>query len=255
VNAVAPLRIVECDRVVYVHVMYPSPPGVPASRVAEGLFDTCSEIRDRLHLPAALAIVSAGRSFCIDPPASRNDCDQAAAVWREAIEAVAELAVPTVAGIAGNAIGTSWELALACDIRLAEHHIKLGSPEIGHDRMPACGGTQRLTRLVGPGRALEMLLLGDLVDADTALERGLVHRLTQTSGIEAALEEILGALRSAAPIALAYAKEAVHRGVNQPMADGLRLEADLATLLQTTRDRAEGLASFLERRQPNFEGH
>ena len=239
---------------VYVHVDLATPAGAQASRVAERLIDTCADIRDRLATPAALAIVSAGRSFCIEPPASGNDCDQAAFVWREAIQAVAALPIPTVAAMAGSAVGPAWELAMACDIRLAEDHITLGSPEIGHDRMPSCGGTQRLTRLIGPGRALEMLLLGKTIDAPVALDLGLVHRLTPRGTVDSALEKMLDALRQAAPIALAYAKEAVRSGMDMPLSDGLRLEADLATLLQTTRDRAEGISSFLERREPRFEG-
>jgi enoyl-CoA hydratase/carnithine racemase len=207
-----------------------------------------------LESPAALAIVSAGRNFCIEPPASGDDCDLAASVWREAIEAVGAIPIPTVAAIGGSAIGPAWELALACDIRLAEDHIRLGSPEIGHDRMPACGGTQRLPRLIGPSRAMEMLLLGTIVDAQTAQDTGLVHRLTPRGGLDSLLEEVLSGLRQAAPIALTYIKEAVYSGIDLPMAAALRLEADLATLLQTTRDRAEGISSFLERREPRFEG-
>jgi enoyl-CoA hydratase/carnithine racemase len=240
--------------VVYVHVGYPTPAGAPSSKVAERMLDACTDIRDRLELPVALAIVSSGPGFCIEPPASDSDCDLASANWQEATQAVADLSIPTVAAMAGNAVGVAWELAMACDIRLAEQHIRMGSPEIGHDRIPTCGGTQRLARLVGPSRALEMLLLGEIVDARTALDRGMVHRVTDRGSVETALEELLGGLRQAAPIALAYAKEAARRGMDLPMADALRLEADLAILLQITRDRAEGISSFLERREPRFEG-
>jgi enoyl-CoA hydratase/carnithine racemase len=240
--------------VVYVHVAYPSPAEASSPNIADRLLDTCADIRDRLDLPVALAIMASGGGFCIDPPSSDSDCDVTAAVWGESIQAVADLPVPTVAAMAGSAIGVAWELALACDIRLAEQHIRLGSPEIGHDRIPACGGTQRLARLIGPSRALEMLLLGEIVDAQTALDRGLVHQLTNTGAVQTALEEVLWALRRAAPIALAYAKEAARSGMDLPIADALRLEADLATLLQSTRDRAEGISSFLERREPRFEG-
>jgi enoyl-CoA hydratase/carnithine racemase len=241
--------------VVYVRIDQAAPAGAHSSRLAERLQDTCTDIRDGLAAPTALTIVSAGRNFCIDPPVSVDECDRAAAVWREAIEAVGALPIPTVAAMAGNAIGPAWELAMACDIRLAEDHITLGSPETGHDRMPACGGTQRLARLIGPGRALEMLLLGTILDAQTARDIGLVHRLTPRGTLVSLLEDVLGALRRAAPIALTYAKEAIHNGMDLRMADALRLEADLATLLQTTGDRAEGISSFLERREPRFEGH
>ncbi|HEX3246520.1 MAG TPA: enoyl-CoA hydratase/isomerase family protein [Chloroflexota bacterium] len=253
-NAVAPLQVAERDRVVYVQVTHPSPAGASASRAAEHLLDLCSEIRQRLDVPNALVLVSKGDSFCTQPPTSAADCEQSGEVWRETIQAVAELNVPTVAGLAGNAIGTAWELAMACDLRLAEAQVSLGSPESRLGCMPSCGGTQRLARLVGPALALQMLLLGEIVDSGTALERGLIHRVVQTGGIDAGLELLLEPLRHAAPLAQGYAKEAVYQAQDLSLSDGLRLEADLATLLQTTRDRTEGIKAFLERRTPRYEG-
>src|SRR5439155_16888879 len=111
-------------------------------------------------------------------------------------------------------------------------------------------GTQRLARLVGPATALRLLLLGEVLTAPTALELGLVHRVVPAAELDAACEGMLGELSAGGPLALAYAKEAVHRAGDLPLTDGLRLEADLAALLQTTHDRAEGLAAFRERRAP-----
>jgi enoyl-CoA hydratase len=254
VKTVAPLQVVERDRVVYARVSRPTPAGAPSSRAAEHLLDLCTEIGQRLAVPNAIVLVCDGASFCVEPPTSAMECQQSADIWRETIQAVAGLRVPTVAGLAGNAIGPAWELAMACDLRLAERHVRLGSPEIRLGLMPSCGGTQRLARLVGPTRALEMLLLGEIVDAVTALEQGLIHRTPQTGGVEASVDTVVDSLRQAAPLALTYAKEAVYRAQDLPLADGLRLEADLATLLQTTHDRAEGINAFLERRAPRFEG-
>jgi len=254
VNVLAPLQVVERDRVVYVRVDDTAPAMLPAFRLANGILDVCIEVRQRLDAPAVLALISDSRVFCIQTPTSAADCDEANALWRESIQTLADLPVPTIACLAGDAVGTAWELALACDLRLAEKPVMMGSSEITFGRMPACGGTQRLARLLGPTRALEMLLMGELVDSAAALERGLVHGVSETGGLNTLLESFLEPLRSAAPIALTYVKEAVLRGIDLPLADGLRLEADLATLLQTTRDRAEGLSAFLERRSPRFEG-
>lgn len=252
-NALGPLQIVERDRVVYLRVADTSA-STSSFQLANGILDVCIDVRQRLDAPVALALISDSRAFYIQTPKSADDCDEAKSVWRESIEALADVPVPTIACLAGDAVGTAWELALACDLRLAERHVMLGSSEITFGRMPACGGIQRLARLLGSTRALEMLLMGELVGGATALERGLVNDVSEPGALDALLESSLEPLRSAAPIALTYVKEAVLRGMDLPLADGLRLEADLATLLQTTHDRAEGLSAFLERRTPRFEG-
>ena len=168
--------------------------------------------------------------------------------------ALAAVSAPTIAALAGDAIGPAFELALACDLRVAGEGIHLGAPQIRWGRMPAAGGTQRLSRLVGRGVALRMLLLGELLSAREAEELGLVHRVAPVETIEASLEELLDQMRAAAPIALAYTKEAIREGVELPLKNGLALEADLAALLQTTQDRQEGVRAFKERRAPRFEG-
>jgi enoyl-CoA hydratase/carnithine racemase len=251
---VAPLEITEQDGVISVRVTQPSPAAATTSRVAERLLDLCTEIRERLDISSALVLVSKGTAFVVEPPTGSVECNQAAEVWREAIEALAGLPIPTIAGLAGDAIGPAWELALACDLRLAEDHVSLGSPEISYGCMPSCGGTQRLPRLIGSSRAAEMLLLGEILPAGVARKRGLIQTVVGRGEIDVALDSLLGPLRQAAPLALAYAKEAVLRSQDLPLAGGLHLEADLAVLLQTTRDRAEGISAFLERRTPSFEG-
>jgi enoyl-CoA hydratase/carnithine racemase len=173
--------------------------------------------------------------------------------WARALSAVARLSPPTVAAIAGAAIGPAWELALACDLRVADPDAQVGSPEITFGRMPAAGGTQWLARLVGRGAALELLLFGEIISAPQALSRGLVHRVGDRT-IDEPLDELLAALRRAAPIALAYTKEATRSAGDLNLAAGLRLEADLAALLQTTADRGEGVAAALERRAAEFHG-
>ncbi len=161
---------------------------------------------------------------------------------------------PIIAAIRGYALGGGLELALACDIRLASEDAQLGLTEVNLAIIPGGGGTQRLPRLVGRGRALEMILTGARIDAREAWRIGLVERVVPAADVLAAARELARTLAEKAPVALRYAKEAVVKGLELPLADGLRLENDLATLLRTTEDRVEGAKAFLEKRKPRFTG-
>lgn len=248
------LNVAEERGVVHLRVTEPVGLGAEAGRLAWQIVDACTHIREREDPLVAVALIGTGAAFCARPPQSAGDCDAAASAWREATAALAAVSAPTIAVLAGDAIGPAFELALACDLRIAADGIRLGAPEIRWGRIPAAGGTQRLTRLVGRGVAMRMLLLGELLTAAEAVDLGLVHRIAPEESVEACLEELLDVLRAAAPIALAYTKEAIREGSDLPLKSGLVLEADLAALLQTTRDRAEGIRAFKERRAPRFEG-
>ncbi len=164
--------------------------------------------------------------------------------------AVAALRMPTVAWINGDCLDGGLEVALACDLRVAAPGARLGLRSVPEGRLPADGGTQRLLRLVGRAHALRLLLTGDVIDAAEALRIGLV----QLVGGAEAVDELADRLAAAAPIAAAYVKEAVLRGADLALEQGLRLEADLSFLLHTTADRARGLASFADGTQPEYEG-
>jgi enoyl-CoA hydratase/carnithine racemase len=161
---------------------------------------------------------------------------------------------PIIAAIRGYALGGGLELALACDIRLAADDAQLGLTEINLAIIPGGGGTQRLPRLVGRGRALELILTGRRIDAGEALAIGLVERVVPAAELPKAARELAATLAAKAPIAVRYAKEAVVKGLEQSLADGIRLENDLATLLRTTEDRLEGARAFLEKRPPRWSG-
>ena len=161
---------------------------------------------------------------------------------------------PIIAAIRGFALGGGLELALACDIRIAGEESLLGLTEVNLAIIPGGGGTQRLPRLVGRGKALEMILTGARIDAREALRIGLVERLVPAAEVHAAAQTLAKTLAERAPIAMRYAKEAVVKGLGMSLEDGLRLENDLATLLRTTEDRLEGAKAFLEKRAPRWTG-
>jgi enoyl-CoA hydratase len=161
---------------------------------------------------------------------------------------------PILAAVNGFALGGGLELALACDIRVAAATATLGLTEINLAIIPGGGGTQRLPRLVGRGKALEMILTGARIAADEALRIGLVERVVPAGQALEATRELARSIAAKAPVALRYAKEAVVKGLELSLADGLRLEGDLSTLLRTTEDRVEGARAFLEKRAPRWTG-
>jgi enoyl-CoA hydratase len=167
---------------------------------------------------------------------------------------LASLAIPVIAAINGDIIGLGLELALACDFRIIVETARLGFPYISSGIMPHNGGTQRLPRFVGRSKAMEMLLTGDLIDAEEAYRIGLVNRVVNNKELLSTTLELAQSLAAKGPIALRYAKEAVLKGVELTLDQGLHLEADLYSLLQTTADRIEGIKAFREKRRPDFKG-
>jgi enoyl-CoA hydratase/carnithine racemase len=161
---------------------------------------------------------------------------------------------PIIAAIRGYAFGGGLEMALACDIRIAAEDAQLGLTEINLAIIPGGGGTQRLPRLVGRGKALEMILTGMRIPAAEALRIGLVERVVPVAELPAAAQGLARTLAEKAPVALRYAKEAVVGGLGLALEDGIRLENDLATLLRTTEDRVEGAKAFVEKRKPRWTG-
>jgi enoyl-CoA hydratase len=161
---------------------------------------------------------------------------------------------PIIAAIGGHCFGGGLELALACDIRIASADSRLGLTEVDLAIIPGGGGTQRLPRLIGKGKALEMILSAARIDATEAHRIGLVERLVPAGESLKAAQEFAAVLAAKAPVALRYAKEAVVKGLALPLEDGVRLEGDLSVFLRTTEDRLEGAKAFLEKRKPRWVG-
>ncbi len=161
---------------------------------------------------------------------------------------------PVIAMVNGYCLGGGCELALACDLRIASDTAVFGQPEINLGIIPGGGGTQRLTRLIGEGRAMEMILTGDTVDAQTALALGLVNMVVPTAELEAKTMELANRIAEKSPVALRLAKEAVKTAARSNLDEGLRREIDLFALCFSSEDKDEGVRAFLEKRKPEFKG-
>lgn len=167
---------------------------------------------------------------------------------------IAGLGKPVVAAVNGFALGGGCELALACHVRIAAEHAKLGTPEVKLGVMCGYAGTQRLPRLVGKGRALELLLTGEPVAADEALRIGLVNRVVPKDKLLAEAEALLRRMCANAPLALRATLQAVERGLELPFDDAEQAEAALFGLLCSTEDMREGTQAFLDKRPARFQG-
>jgi enoyl-CoA hydratase len=161
---------------------------------------------------------------------------------------------PIIAMINGYCLGGGCELALACDIRIASETASFGQPEINLGIIPGGGGTQRLTRLVGEGKAMEMILTGEIIDAKSAYQIGLVNHVFSPDVLQAKTMEIANRIAEKSPIALSLAKEAVKLASRSSLDEGLRREVDLFALCFSTEDKNEGVSAFLEKRKPEFKG-
>jgi enoyl-CoA hydratase/carnithine racemase len=179
-------------------------------------------------------------------------CERASNV--DGVAAIASLRVPVIAALRGAIADESLELALACDLRVAAADARLSLAQVRGGELPVHGGTQRLPRIVGRGPALRMLLLGEPFGARAAERLGLVSQVVEPSGVKEAALALARRLAERGPIAQRLAKEALAAAFDLPLAEGLRLEGDLYVLLQTTRDRDEGIASFRDERAPVFRG-
>ncbi len=207
----------------------------------------------------ALVITGSGRAFVAgaDVGSLQGLSDgfsgrEGALAGQDVMNTLAALPMPTVAAINGFALGGGLELALAADLRVASKTAKLGLPEVGLGLIPGYGGTQRLPRLIGQGRAFDLIFTGRHVGADEALQLGLVNRVVDDA-LAGAMELAQLTLKNA-PVALGLAKEAVVRGLELGLSQGLEVEADLFGMALLTEDAKEGMSAFLEKRAAAFKG-
>jgi enoyl-CoA hydratase/carnithine racemase len=170
------------------------------------------------------------------------------------LDLIENLGKPVVAAVNGFALGGGCETAMACSIRIAVETAKFGQPEVALGLLPGGGGTQRLPRLVGKGRALQIILSGEMISAQEAYRIGLVNEIVPAAGLIARAEAILKKIAGNAPIAVKLSLEAVNRGLETSQGEGLALEASYFGLCAATDDKKEGTTAFLEKRAPQFHG-
>jgi enoyl-CoA hydratase/carnithine racemase len=168
---------------------------------------------------------------------------------------IENLGKPVIAAVNGFALGGGCELSMASTIRIAAETARFGQPEVKIGVMPGYGGTQRLPRLVGKGRALQLILSGEIIDAQEAYRLGLVNEVVPRANLIARVEALLNQIISNAPVGVKYSIEAVNKGLDASLAEGLVLEASLFAICAGTEDKKEGTSAFLAKRAPKFHGH
>jgi enoyl-CoA hydratase/carnithine racemase len=222
------------------------------------------EIIDRIHIDKEVRVViftgagekafSAGADLKERKTLNDQQVRRNVKKIRDVFSAIAALPQPTIAAINGYALGGGLELALACDFRIAVTSTKIGLPETSMAIIPGAGGTQRLPRLVGEAKALELILTAKRLTTDEALEYGIVTKVVQHENLMAACEELAGQIVKNGPIAVRQAKFAIKNGMNADLQTGLELESKAYELTIPTKDRIEALNAFNEKRKPQFKG-
>ena len=182
------------------------------------------------------------------------EAEKSSTYGQEVLNLVENLGKPVIAAVNGFALGGGCETAMACTIRVASEHAKFGQPEVTLGLIPGGGGTQRLPRLIGKGRALQIILSGEMISAQEAFRIGLVNEVVPAAELTTRAEAILKRIFSNAPVAVKYSLEAVNKGMETSQAEGLSLEASLFGLCAGTEDKKEGTSAFLEKRKPQFQG-
>jgi enoyl-CoA hydratase len=185
---------------------------------------------------------------------SAVQAEQSSSYGQDVLNLIENLGKPVIAAINGFALGGGCETAMACTIRLASEHAKFGQPEVKLGLIPGGGGTQRLPRLVGKGRALQLILSGGIINAAEAYRIGLVNEVVPAADLISRAEALLKEIFVNAPIAIRYSIEAVNKGLDTTQAEGLALEASFFGLCAGTEDKQEGTRAFIEKRPAQFQG-
>lgn len=223
------------------------------------LGNAIDEVRSRSDI-AGLIVTGAGRAFVAGadiselasqtPTIAKSRAQRGQAIFRR-FETSPK---PVIAAVNGFALGGGCELALACHIRIASDKAKFGLPEVKLGTCPGYGGTQRLSRLVGKGRAIQLITTAEMIDAAEAYRIGIVNKVTSSEELIAAATDMMKLILANGPLAVALAMEAVDRGLEMSLDEGLVLEANHFGLLAATEDMTEGMKAFLEKRAPVFGG-
>jgi enoyl-CoA hydratase/carnithine racemase len=187
--------------------------------------------------------------------ATAIDAEKSSRFGQQVLDLVESLGKPVIAAINGFALGGGCETAMACTIRIAVETAKFGQPEVKLGLVPGGGGTQRLPRLVGKGRALQLILSGEMIGAQEAYRIGLVNEIVPVADLITRAEAILNKITANAPLAVKFALEAANKGLETSQSEGMLIEAAYFGLCAATEDKKEGTSAFLEKRAPQFRGH
>ena len=182
------------------------------------------------------------------------EAEQSSRFGQDVLDLIENLGKPVIAAVNGFALGGGCETAMACTIRIAVDTAKFGQPEVKLGLLPGGGGTQRMPRLIGKGRALQLILSGETISAQEAYRIGLVNEIVPDAGLIQRAEVILKQITANAPIAVKFALEATNKGLETSQSEGLLLEASYFGLCAATEDKKEGTSAFLEKRAPQFQG-
>jgi enoyl-CoA hydratase len=218
------------------------------------------DILDRDESIRVVIITGAGKAFQVGADIAELSLMNPIQIlrWNQGIvenfDVLEAMRQPVIAAINGFAFGGGLELALACTMRIASEKAKLSQPEVNLGVMPGAGGTQRLPRLVGKGRAMELVFTTDMIGAEEARAIGLVNRVVPPGALLDEAKKMAKKILSKGPVAIALAKKAIHEGLEMELKEGLKLEAKLFGELFETYDMREGVKAFLEKRAPHFEG-
>jgi enoyl-CoA hydratase len=213
-----------------------------------------AEVRGIIVTGAGDKAFAAGADISELAEASAVEAQASSSYGQEVLNLVETLGKPVIAAVNGFALGGGCETALACTIRVASVNAKFGVPEVGLGLIPGCGGTQRLPRLVGKGRALQLILSGGMIGAEEAYRIGLVNEVVPAAELVTRAEAIMKQFLSNAPLSLKFALEAVNKGMDTSVTEGLTLEASLFGLCAGTEDKKEGTEAFLQKRKAAFQG-
>jgi enoyl-CoA hydratase len=252
------------DQIAFITFNRPDSLNAMNRQMTRELVDVCQQVEEDSGIRVAIFTGAGEKAFSAGmdlkeraetsfSPIERRQQKLTNKIYTQA-RAVAAITKPTIAAIRGYCVGGGLEFALACDLRVAAEDAKLGLTEVRRGIIPGAGGTQRLTRAVGVTKAMEMCLTGDTVSGLEAKSLGLVNNAVSSADVLKTAEDLAERILKGAPMSVAFIKEAIKKGVELPLEEGLRLEADLSALIGITEDAKEGPRAFAEKRAPVWKG-
>src|SRR6476661_6165058 len=248
------------DAIAYVTVNRPKLLNALNQKTWENLRAAFEDARDDTAIRGAIMTGAGDKAFIAGADISELakitavEAEKSSSYGQEVLNLVENLGKPVIAAVNGFALGGGCETAMACSIRVAAEDAKFGQPEVTLGLIPGGGGTQRLPRLVGKGRALQLILSGEIINAQEAYRIGLVNEVVPAADLMTRAEAILKRIAANAPIAVKFALEAANKGIETSQSEGLLLEASYFGLCAATEDKNEGTTAFLEKRSPQFRG-